>query len=462
MKIRLRLALVSIALIALSLSVCGTLLLGAVAKSSVSSAEENARSELSMLETSYRSVLRDTSDATLSETAQRSLSLYLFRQYLSADSQFVLIRNGETLFNNSGYAVETLLGSAESVTADLDGKKLFLAADSFSGYQAEEYRLFIIRDVTDVYASVSALAWRFAAICTAAFLVSAAVVMLCTFRALRPLKLLQQNAALIAGGVYDKRIETRGKDELAELADSFNRMADAVQRHLEAVTATAEERKLLLGALTHELKTPMTSIIGYSESLQKTRLSRTQREEAVCYINRECSRLERLTQKLMRLIALSDGEEAALIVQPARTLLESAAPTLRDAAERCNAELTLFDGGASYAMDADLMASVLINLVDNACAAGAKHVSLEALPNRLVVTDDGCGISPEIAGLVTQPFFRADKARSRSAGHAGLGLTLVSKIAQLHRANLTIESAKGGGTKVTFSFPDEPQKNGAS
>ena len=132
MKIRLRLALVSIALIALSLSVCGTLLLSTAAKSSVSAAEENALTELSMLETSYQNVLRDVSDSTMSETAQRSLALFLFRQYLSADSQFVLIRNGETLFNNSGYAVETLLGGAESETVELGGKRLFLAAGSFN------------------------------------------------------------------------------------------------------------------------------------------------------------------------------------------------------------------------------------------------------------------------------------------------------------------------------------------
>jgi len=457
MKIRLRLALVSIALIALSLSVCGTLLLNAMAKSSVSAAEENALSELSLLETSYQNALRDASDSTLSETAQRSLALYLFRQYLSTDSQFVLTRNGETLFNNSGHAVETMLGDAESATVELDGKHLFLAADSFYGYQSEQYQIFIMRDVTSVYASVTALTRQFVAICFGAFLVSAAVVMFYTFRALRPLKTLQQNAALIAGGVYDKRIEVRGKDELAELADSFNRMADAVQRQIEAVTATAQERKMLLGALTHELKTPMTSIIGYSESLQKTKLSKAQREESVAYINRECGRLERLTQKMMRLIMLTDGEAIALSVQPANALLERVVPTLRATAGRYGAELSVSDNGAAYPMDLDLMASVLINLVDNACDAGAQHVSITADTGRLAVQDDGSGISPEIIDRVTQPFFRADKARSRNQGHAGLGLALVSRITQLHHAKLTIQSAENSGTTITLWFPVEQQ-----
>ena len=457
MKIRLRLALVSIALIALSLSICGLLLLNATAKSSVSAAEENALIELSLLETSYQNALRDASDSTLSETAQRSLALYLFRQNLSTDSQFILARNGETLFNNSGYAVETLLGDAESATVDLGSRQLFLAADSFYGYQSEQYQIFIMRDVTNVYASITTLTWQFVAICSGAFLVSAAVVMFCTFRALRPLKSLQQNAALIASGVYDKRIEVRGKDELAELADSFNRMAEAVQRQVEAVTATAEERKMLLGALTHELKTPMTSIIGYSESLQKMRLSKAQREESVAYINRECGRLERLTQKMIRLIMLTDGEEIATSVQPASTLLERVLPTLHATAERYGAELSVSDGGTAYPMDLDLMASVLINLVDNACDAGAKHVSITANADRLAVQDDGKGISSEIIDRVTQPFFRADKARSRNQGHAGLGLALVSRIAHLHHAKLAIQSVENNGTTITLWFTAEQQ-----
>ncbi len=83
MKIRLRLALVSILLIAASLAVCGTLLLNASAKSSVDAAEDGALTELSLLRTSYQNVLQDVSDSNTLETAQRSLALYLFRQYIS-------------------------------------------------------------------------------------------------------------------------------------------------------------------------------------------------------------------------------------------------------------------------------------------------------------------------------------------------------------------------------------------
>ena len=454
MKIRLRLALISIALIAVSLAVCGTLLLNASAKNSIQAAEEGAVTELNLLVTSYQNVLQDVSDTTLSETAQRSLALYLFRQYISLNSQFILIRNDETLYNNSDYAVDQLLDGESEKTLELDGKTLFLAAAQETRVQDGTYRIFLVRDVSGVYAGIRSLTLQFIAICSGAFLLSAGVVMLCTFRALRPLKLLQQNAAAIADGVYDRRIEVRGSDEISELSVSFNKMADAVRRHIDAVTATAEERKLLLGALTHELKTPMTSIIGYSESLQKTKLAPEQKAEAIDYINRECGRLERLTQKMMRLITLTGGEEIELSQIPAAALFSAVEPTLRDAVSRQNAEVAFSDSGASYRMDLDLMASVLINLVDNACAAGAKRIAVAAAPGVLTVSDDGGGIAPELIDRVTQPFFRADKARSRGQGHAGLGLALVSRIAELHGATLEIESETGKGTVMRICFRD--------
>ncbi len=454
MKIRLRLALLSIALIAVSLAACGTLLLNAAAKNSIQAAEEGAKTELNLLGTSYQNVLQDVYDTTLSETAQRSLALYLFRQYISINSQFLLIRNGETLYSNADYAVDSLLGGETEKTVTLDGKTLFLAAAEEASGPSGTYQIFLVRDVSGVYADIRSLTLQSIAICAGAFLLSAVVVMASTFRALRPLKLLQQNAASIASGVYDRRIAVRGNDEISELAVSFNAMAEAVQRQIDAVTATAEERKLLLGALTHELKTPMTSIIGYSEALLKTKLSQAQKADAAAYINRECGRLERLTQKMMRLIALSGGESISLAVAPAAALFAAVEPTLRDAANRQHASVRLFDSDANYAMDLDLMASVLINLVDNACSAGATEINVTAEQRTLSVSDNGSGIAPELLDRVTQPFFRADKSRSRAQGHAGLGLALVNRIVELHGATLEIQSELGKGTTMRIRFSE--------
>ena len=121
-------------------------------------------------------------------------------------------------------------------------------------------------------------------------------------------------------------------------------------------------------------------------------------------------------------------------------------------ADRQETSLSFVESGERFSMDADLITGVLINLVDNACSAGAKHVTVSARERVISVSDDGCGIPPKIVEKVTQPFFRADKARSRRGGHAGLGLALAERVAQLHGAQLSIESREGCGTTVSLRF----------
>ncbi len=452
MKIRLRLTIIFFVMLAISLALCGIILLDAAATNSIKSAEQGAQGELSMLNVSYENVLKELTSSSMGEAVQRSIAVYLFRQYISSQSQFSLMRNGEILYNNSDYAIETILQGESNKTIHVDGKWLYLATDEELMLNNTSYQIFITRDVTDVYQGIYTLRLQFIAICLGTFILSAVIIMLCTFRALQPLKTLQKSAAAIANGIYDQRIGIHGRDEIAELGKSFNKMADAVQQNIEKITATAEERKLLLGALTHELKTPMTAIIGYSEYLQKSRLTVAQREEAIDFIHLESQRLERLTQKMMRLITLTDGESVQLSIVPVKQLFTMIERTVLVTAKERGVNVTMDFESVYYNMDVDLIASVIINLFDNACAAGAKNVHINATQAGVTVSDDGCGIPSKALELITQPFYRIDKARSRKHGNAGLGLALVQRIAELHHAGLIIESEENKGTRIIFSF----------
>ena len=459
MKIRVRLSLLFVLCSTASLLVCGFLLLRASAKGMIRSVEDNAVSELGMLKTSFASAASKTLDAGASDSLRRSVLVYVFQSYADdtfSGSQYVLKRGGESFYNNSGYAPDVLLDGLEQNTVTWQGEKLF-AAVTETELLRETYQIYLIRNVTDLYDSIHRLRLQFYVICAAAVLLSAALILWATARTLRPLKTLEKEAAAMARGEYHARIplpkrSPKPGDEIAAVSESFNRMAAAVEQHIDAVTAVAEERKMLIGALTHEMKTPMTAIIGYADLLERAKLSKAQREEAVSFIHREAQRLERLTQKMMRLITLTDGEGIALQAVSARQLFSMAEKTLETVAARHGAALRYRENGESFSADPDLVVGVLINLVDNACAAGAKHVTVAAGGNRLSVADDGCGIPQAIVDKVTQPFFRADKARSRRGGHAGLGLALAARVAELHRARLVIESAEGKGTTVSLVF----------
>ena len=284
-------------------------------------------------------------------------------------------------------------------------------------------------------------------------LLTAAVLAYSVFRVLRPLKALQGSAAAIAHGDYQSRIPVKGKDEIAALSVSFNAMAEAVEKHVAEINDVAEARKLLLAALTHELKTPMTAIIGYSEALMKTRLTQEQREEAAAYINAECSRIERLSQKLMQLIALDGGSGITIAPTPVTELFESVEKTLLPIAKRDGVALDMACGSETLSMDADLMASVLINLFDNARKARAKHVHIVCSGGLISVTDDGCGIPADSVKRITEPFYMVDKSRSRKAGGVGLGLALVKRIVAMHGGKLSILSQIELGTCVEIELP---------
>lgn len=459
MKIRHRLSLLFVLCSTMSLLLCGTLLLRASAKSTVRSAQDNALSELAMLETSFSSAVAKSMGTEIADAARRSLLVYVFQSYAEntfSGSQYVLKHGSETLYNNSGYAPDAILGDLERNTVTWQKEKLF-AAVTETELLRERYQIYLVRNMTSVYDSIEKLQLQFAVICLLSVLVSAALILHVTSRTLCPLKQLEKGAAAMAAGAYHARIPlpesvlTR-MDEIATVSKSFNHMADAVERQIEAVTAVAEERKMLIGALTHEMKTPMTAIIGYAESLDRAKLTEEQREEAVSFIHREAKRLERLTQKMMQLITLTDGEDIVLQDVSARQLFDETEKTLEAVAGRYDAVLRYMENGEHFAADADLIAGVLINLVDNACSAGAKHITISAEENVLSVSDDGRGIPQEIIGKVTQPFFRADKARSRKGGHAGLGLALAVRIAKLHQAQLIIESTEEKGTTVSLIF----------
>ena len=459
MKIRHRLSLLFVLCSTMSLLLCGTLLLRASAKSTVRSAQDNALSALAMLETSFSSAVAKSMGTEIADAARRSLLVYVFQSYAEntfSGSQYVLKHGSETLYNNSGYAPDAILGDLERNTVTWQKEKLF-AAVTETELLRERYQIYLVRNMTSVYDSIEKLQLQFAVICLLSVLVSAALILHVTSRTLCPLKQLEKGAAAMAAGAYHARIPlpesvlTR-MDEIATVSKSFNHMADAVERQIEAVTAVAEERKMLIGALTHEMKTPMTAIIGYAESLDRAKLTEEQREEAVSFIHREAKRLERLTQKMMQLITLTDGEDIVLQDVSARQLFDETEKTLEAVADRYDAVLRYMENGEHFAADADLIAGVLINLVDNACSAGAKHITISAEENVLSVSDDGRGIPQEIIGKVTQPFFRADKARSRKGGHAGLGLALAVRIAKLHQAQLIIESTEEKGTTVSLIF----------
>ncbi len=270
----------------------------------------------------------------------------------------------------------------------------------------------------------------------------------------RPLRRLSEAARQMAGGDLSQRMEVRGDDEIGQLSRDFDQMADQLQRHMQELTDAARRQEDFLHSFAHETKTPLTSIIGYAELL----LSRPARpelvQESASNIFREGRRLERLSHKLLDMVVL-EREGAILRPTEMTDFLEQVSDVFRPALEHADIRLETHAEPGTADIEPDLMESVCLNLLDNARKAitGEGLIRFEGIRLDdgycIQVTDDGRGISPEDIERITEPFYMADKSRSRAQGGAGLGLAVCQRIVALHGGTLGFKSELGRGTCVS-------------
>lgn len=274
----------------------------------------------------------------------------------------------------------------------------------------------------------------------------------------RPLKRMSGAARRMARGDYQERLAVRGRDEIGELAESFNQMAGAVEEKIQRLRDAAREKEDFVANFAHELKTPLTSIIGYADMLYQRELPREEVRKSSWYIWNEGMRLEALSLKLMDLIVLG-RQEFILQEMPAQELLRDVSEGLWPLFLERQVELSLRAEAAYIRVDYDLFKTLLINLVDNSLKAGSRRIDLsgeiQGEEYRICVRDDGCGIPEEELSRITEAFYMVDKARSRKQHGAGLGLALAERIARIHGCGLVFESGEGRGTAVSFRLKCE-------
>ena len=225
--------------------------------------------------------------------------------------------------------------------------------------------------------------------------------------------------------------------------------------HYEKLQALNDRQSRFVADLTHELKTPLTSMIGYADLLRSAPLDESRRRAAADAIYHESTRLESLSQQLLALQGLqTDGVTLGSV--PVAAVFADVARSLPDAALDCDAP-----AGAAVRADRVLLADLLRNLVLNALHAepkdGTVHLTCAEAGGqwRLTVRDNGCGIPAGALPHLTEPFYRVDKARARANGGSGVGLALCAEIAAAFGTKLEFESTPGEGTAVAICLQKE-------
>lgn len=381
------------------------------------------------------------------ETAEgnvgRSTASTLQTRYGSNELTIYLLQNGETITGEALPTVQKLpeLLNTETRATLLDGvSEQLLIAHALDG----EITLLTALDVSPVYALRRELLRGAAALGLIGLALAGALAIWISGVLTRPLSQLADAAAKLADGDYAAPLPAAKNDEMNALIRAFSRMSAAIDERETALRTQAEERQALIDALAHEMRTPLTAILGGARLLQQSRLSGSQQSELLDTMAREASRLSTMDERLLLLTRL-DHEAPAFAPFDSQAMAREA--------------LSVFDGvrlegdDAVFVGERELTILLLRNLVVNAQRAGGKEaVRVTLHPDGFDVTDDGCGMTKEQIARAFEPFYKADKARTRSAGGAGLGLPLCRKIARLHHGELHMESEIGRGTRVCYRF----------
>lgn len=284
---------------------------------------------------------------------------------------------------------------------------------------------------------------------------SAVAMLLLSVYLTRPMHKLSVVSRRIAGGDYQLRCTVTSRDEIGALTEDFNAMADSLETKIHQLEDASKRQEDFIASFAHELKTPLTSIIGYSDMLRSQTLLPEQQFKAANYIHSEGKRLESLSHKLLELIVYrrETYTPAAFEAQP---WLSAIAAVLEPSFRDSGISLMLSAGPGVIWGEADLLESLVVNLCDNARKASpaGSVVSLigtaEEGGYRICVRDHGSGIAPEELLRVTEPFYMVDKSRARAQNGAGLGLALCAAVAQVHGTALEFTSALGKGTTVSL------------
>ena len=270
-------------------------------------------------------------------------------------------------------------------------------------------------------------------------------------RLLDPVRMLRKGAERIRLGELNFRVKGNRQDELGELTESINHMADSLQSMLEA------KRQLLL-AISHELRTPITRA--------KLRLEFMLESDEKDQLKEDIQEIEQLITDLIEAERLNE-EHAVLTAEP--TPLAAFVEEVCEQFESYpgDLELELPDEDREFIIDNLRVRLLITNLVNNAIRHGESNpiivrVSFNGEFAHLEVEDHGEGIAAEHLTHICEPFYRADSARQRNTGGFGLGLYLCRLIAQTHGGELIIESQLGKGTHIKVKLPPHPPREEAA
>lgn len=338
--------------------------------------------------------------------------------------------------------------------------RYYLFSCSTSLVQDKMMNIINARDITETYQLVETERRYFVLLLGIVVFCCTVAVFVITYLLTKPLETLNRASRKFGEGDYESRVHLRSHDEVGTLAQTYNQMADAVCEHMDELQGMVTRQEQFVADFTHEVKTPMTTIIGYADMLRSKEMKRENQVLAASYIFHEGKRLEAMSMKLFEFIYTKHRKiefQPISVVSFMQEVTESVTPILAQK----NQTIVCTTVEARIEGDSNLLKSAFINIIDNARKASEQGSEIWFFAKQtddgvqIGVQDFGVGISEEHLQRIFDEFYMVDKSRSRKEGGAGLGLSLAASIVESHGEKLEIESTVGEGTTMWVVFHEK-------
>lgn len=400
---------------------------------------ENIQSDIFITDTSGKSILMAYGSGGAVD-ASRPVSSEIMNKALSGRYSAEGTLNG--MYSSTYYIV----GVPITVNA---GKGTAAIGAVFAAYNAGSFNAFLW-DIIKVL--------LFALL--AAFFVSFCVVWLFTYRLVQPLRKMASAAHSFGEGNFSVRVPVTSVDEIGQLAVAFNNMADSL-------AASESSSRSFIANVSHELKTPMTTIAGFIDGILDGTIPPEKEKHYLNIVSQEVKRLSRLVRTMLDLSRIDSG---ALKLRPARFDLTNtilvALLSFEQKIEEKKIEVRGLEDAESLFVDGDpdMLHQVVYNLIDNAVKftneGGYLQISITQGGGRTTVTieNSGSGIAPDELPMIFERFYKTDKSRSQDKNGMGLGLYIVRTIIRLHGGEITASSEQNKFTRFEFWLPQKIEK----
>jgi signal transduction histidine kinase len=373
-------------------------------------------------------------------------------------------QNKELLYSSKFMKFDQKL--LDSIASDVRGYTIlqkenhyFIQTACMLTVEEQSFYLESFRDITSIYQERSEQYDIYKRLLLGLIIINGIISYIISLWLTYPIKKVSRAAHKITKGNLNARVKIKSDDEIGRLAQNFNQMTDSLEKKIEELKCASQRQEDFIGSFAHELKTPLTSIIGYADILRSNRLNPEMTVMSANYIFKEGMRLEALSLKLLELIVMQK-QELELKKVKITQLLEEVRGIILPILAKEDITLEIAVSNGYLMIEPDLIKTVLINVIDNGKKAmdGAGKITVlgrkEDGGYGIYIRDSGKGMKKEELSRITEAFYMVDKSRAREQGGAGLGLAICSEIMKRHHGRMDFDSEEGKGTTVHLYFKE--------